>query len=262
MSSLAASRYFAPLLDFYARSPSIAVCRVAVLELLASLRLDGAKVLDHCCGDGYIASLAYPGRRLDAGVDLNARYLAAARARGNYDRLECADASRRLPFDAESFDVVLNNSAIEHIPDLDGVLAEIVRVLRPRGRLHFNVLNTRFFDWWPLPPATLAAYRQFQPFYHAFDETGWSAVLERHGFRDVSFRDYFPRAAATVLADYDYRYSAFYLRRRPSPGVIAAALAPRSLLVSRWARHFGGLEWAAEPGQGAGFLVSAVRTSG
>jgi SAM-dependent methyltransferase len=215
MSSLAASRYFAPLLDFYARSPSIAVCRVPELELLASLRLDGAKVLDHCCGDGYIASLAYPGRRLDAGVDLNARYLAAARARGNYDRLECADAGRRLPF-----------------------------------------------DWWPLPPATLAAYRQFQPFYHAFDETGWSAVLERHGFRDVSFRDYFPRAAATVLADYDYRYSAFYLRRRPSPGVIAAALAPRSLLVSRWARHFGGLEWAAEPGQGAGFLVSAVRTSG
>jgi SAM-dependent methyltransferase len=262
VSALAASRYFATLLRHYARAPSIAVCRVPELELLAALPLEGASVLDHCCGDGYIASLAFPGRRLAAGVDLEARYVAAARARGNYQRVECADAARRMPFADGAFDVVLDNSAIEHIPDLDGVLAEIVRVLRPGGRLHFNVLNTRFFDWWPLSAASRDHYRELQPFYHAHDEAGWTAALGRHGFGAVRFRDYFPRVTAEIFADYDYRYSAFYLRKRPSPGPLAAALAPRGPLVRRWARRFGALEWAAAPGQGAGFLVSAVRGAG
>jgi arsenite methyltransferase len=40
-----------------------------------------------------------------------------------------------LPFADASFDVVISNGVIDLIPDKDAVFAEIVRVLRPGGRI-------------------------------------------------------------------------------------------------------------------------------
>jgi SAM-dependent methyltransferase len=260
MTRVSDSAYWEPLLARYARSPSIALCRVPELELLSNLKLSGA-VLDHCCGDGYIVAQAYPGTKLDAGVDLSEKMLAAARRRGNYLRLERADAGKALPFASGSFGTVLNNSGIEHIPDLKRTVAEVARVLEPGGRFCFNVLNSRYFDWWPNGAAAAADYREFQPHYHALDERGWTAVLTDAGFAEVSFRDYFPRATAQVLAEYDYKYAAFYLRHRVRPDVLAAVIAPARLLRSRWRQTFGALEWDASAGEGAGFLVSATRSA-
>lgn len=256
MKSVDSSRFLEGLLERYPRSPSIALCRIPELELLSALDLQGS-VLDHCCGDGLIAQLAFPGRTIDAGVDVNPRAVAAARARGNYREVAEADAARGLPFPDGSFDCVVNNSGIEHIPDLDAAVAHVARVLRPGGEFCFNVLNSRYFDWWPLAAKQAEHYRQFQPFLHALDETGWRSVLTQHGFGDVRFTDYFPRETARCLADYDYRYSAFYLARRVSPGVAMSAVAPKSLLRRRWRRRFGPLPWDASPGRGAGFMVRA-----
>lgn len=41
----------------------------------------------------------------------------------------------RLPFADDEFDAVLANRVLYYLPDLDGGLREIVRVLRPGGRL-------------------------------------------------------------------------------------------------------------------------------
>ena len=38
-----------------------------------------------------------------------------------------------IPFDANSFDFVINNQVMEHVENLDAVLAEIHRVLKPGG---------------------------------------------------------------------------------------------------------------------------------
>jgi SAM-dependent methyltransferase len=43
----------------------------------------------------------------------------------------------RIPFDDETFEVVVSNQVFEHVPDLGAVLAEISRVLRPGGVLLF-----------------------------------------------------------------------------------------------------------------------------
>ncbi len=217
-------------------------------------------MLDHCCGDGLVASMAFPGRSLDAGVDLDASALAIARDHNRYRETYCADAAKELPLATDSFSTVINNSGIEHIPDLDAALAEVARVLRPGGYFHFNVLNSRYFDWWPHSPDTARDYQQFQPFCHALDENSWTEVLVRHGFDDVSFQAYFPRASSEILADYDYRYSAFYCRRKPSVGVLAAQVTPGAWLAGRWRRKFGELAWQAEDRQGAGFMVTARKT--
>jgi SAM-dependent methyltransferase len=258
MPKVRESRYWETLLDRYPRSPSIALCRVPEVEFLASLELK-EPVLDHCCGDGYIAEVCFPGRILEAGVDFSEPALAISRQRGKYRNVVHADAGKHIPVPDASFGTVFNNSGIEHIDNLDGAIREISRVLKPGGTAHLNVLNSRYFDWWPHPPDTAADYRRYQPFHHALDEAGWSAALERHGLGQVRFRDYFPRPTAEVLADYDYRYSAFYFRRRLSPAVGLTVVAPPGMLRARWRQRFGDLEWMAAPGQGAGFMITATR---
>lgn len=49
-----------------------------------------------------------------------------------------------LPFESDSFDLVVSNHVIEHVGDLDAQrlhLAEVARVLKPDGRVYFAVPN-------------------------------------------------------------------------------------------------------------------------
>jgi arsenite methyltransferase len=43
--------------------------------------------------------------------------------------------AEQLPFEDESFDVVISNGVIDLIPDKDAVYGEIFRVLAPGGRI-------------------------------------------------------------------------------------------------------------------------------
>ena len=52
--------------------------------------------------------------------------------------------AHHLPFPDGSFDVVIISEVLEHIPDDRGAIAEMVRVLRPGGRLAVTVPR-----WWP-----------------------------------------------------------------------------------------------------------------
>jgi ubiquinone/menaquinone biosynthesis C-methylase UbiE len=47
------------------------------------------------------------------------------------DRRIVADATKKLPFESDSVDVVCSRSVVEHLPDVDHFLAEAHRVLRP-----------------------------------------------------------------------------------------------------------------------------------
>lgn len=113
------------------------------------LPLEGP-VLDLGCGDGHFASVTFP-RRLQAGIDPSAGCLAEARGRDAYHML-VRSPGHALPFPAGHFGTVVSNSVLEHIPDLDPVLAEVARVLRRPdpasghrgGRLIFCVPGDRF----------------------------------------------------------------------------------------------------------------------
>lgn len=258
MPLVSESRFWEPLIGRYARAPSIALCRVPELELLSRVRLE-APALDHCGGDGLIASLAFPGEQIEACVDLDPGRLATAERSGRYRRVESADAGRQLPFTDGTFATVFNNSGIEHIPDLATALAEIARVLRPGGQLVLNVLNKRYFDNWPGPAPEAAAYREWQPFHHALDETEWRAALDGAGFTQVGFLDYFEPEAGRVLADLDYRHSGLFLRKRLSLATALELARSADSLKTRWRRELGSLRWDASPGTGVGFQVSARR---
>jgi SAM-dependent methyltransferase len=93
-------------------------------------------VLDVGTGTGLTASLASAAvgsRGYVVGVDPSTRMLGLARARRLI--ITVAAMAPGLPFADASFDAVLANLVISHLPDLDQGLADMVRVLRPGGRL-------------------------------------------------------------------------------------------------------------------------------
>ena len=97
--------------------------------------------LDAGCGAGalemsYLAELGFDMFGLDA-VPENIQVARAMRPEFA-DRLRVADIQAPLPFDDSSFEVVLCNAVIQHLPPdvvFAGVLPEFARVLRPGGVL-------------------------------------------------------------------------------------------------------------------------------
>jgi SAM-dependent methyltransferase len=91
------------------------------------------RVVDVGCGTGDLTEqLAREAGVPVVAVDLSPRMADLARARG----LPAADADiERLPFPDGTFDAVLANRVLYHLPDLDAGLAELARVLRRGGRL-------------------------------------------------------------------------------------------------------------------------------
>ena len=79
-----------------------------------------------------------------------------------YVVLEAEKEDGRLDFPDASFDLVVNNMVFEHVEDLDAVLAEIQRVLKPGGRilLFDKFLRRGQRAWlpqkWTSPPSSRA----------------------------------------------------------------------------------------------------------
>jgi arsenite methyltransferase len=73
------------------------------------------------------------------GLDMTPEMLAKARAAaaemGATNLTFVEGEAENLPFEDESFDVVISNGVIDLIPDKDAVYSEIHRVLRPGGRI-------------------------------------------------------------------------------------------------------------------------------
>jgi SAM-dependent methyltransferase len=102
----------------------------------------GERVLDLGCGagtDSLVAAQMVGQTGQVTGLDMTPEMLAKARASAaelgtaNVEFVE--GEAERLPFPDESFDVVISNGVIDLVPDKDAVFSEIVRVLKPGGRI-------------------------------------------------------------------------------------------------------------------------------
>lgn len=58
-----------------------------------------------------------------------------------------ADAER-IPYDDNTFDVVVGHAVIHHIPDVEAAFREVLRVLKPGGRFVIAGEPTRVGDWY------------------------------------------------------------------------------------------------------------------
>lgn len=153
-------------------------------EFVRSLgRVDRA--LDVGCGDGRLTA------ELDAaevtGADVSEGALARARRRLPDARLVELEPDAPLPFDDGEFDVVLLAETLEHVRDVQLLLSEARRVLRPGGTLAITTPATR-----PL----MRAPHPLSPHLRFFTRSSLTRLLDELGF-DVRSLE---RRAGSLLA--------------------------------------------------------------
>jgi 2-polyprenyl-3-methyl-5-hydroxy-6-metoxy-1,4-benzoquinol methylase len=141
-AQLAYSEQMAAMRDEEGRRRKAAKILAVLRHATGRTDLSGLTVADVGCSQGFIADeLAGAGAAVTYGVDIDVPGLAAAQARfGARVRFLCS-AGEALPFADASIDVVVLNHIYEHVVDPDSVLADIRRVLKPRGVLYLGLGN-------------------------------------------------------------------------------------------------------------------------
>jgi SAM-dependent methyltransferase/predicted DsbA family dithiol-disulfide isomerase len=178
-------------------------------------------VLDVGCGSGTDAILASRqlGRRGEVyGVDVVPAMVAKARSAitgAGLKRIQIleGDAGSSIPLPQGSVDVALSNGVLHTQRDKAGVLREILRVLRPGGRLRLADVVVRLSAAGTLgsDPQMWAGGLSGAPL-----ETGLPRAIETAGFRDVR-----------VIGDHDY-----YSASEPSTvHRLARAMGARTMVV-------------------------------
>ncbi|MGD8377920.1 MAG: class I SAM-dependent methyltransferase [Acidobacteriota bacterium] len=173
----------------------------------------GARVLDLACGtfDMTLELLRRrPGTRV-VGVDLSLDMLAHGRPKlirtlGSDGAVRVVNApAERLPFEDGSFDAAMIAFGIRNVPDFPRGLRELLRVLRPGGRLcvlefsqppsrlFASVYHLYFFHVLPRIGGVITgrpeAYRYLTNSVSKFpDADEFRAAMERAGFAEVRYR--------------------------------------------------------------------------
>jgi SAM-dependent methyltransferase len=107
----------------------------------------GERVLDVACGTGVTSLAAARRKAIVTGIDFSSNSLARARERAAFEGLditfqeEHADA---LPFDDETFDVVLSTFGAQFVGDQEAAARELIRVCKTGGRIGLA-------NWTPKP---------------------------------------------------------------------------------------------------------------
>jgi ubiquinone/menaquinone biosynthesis C-methylase UbiE len=143
------------------------------------------RALDLGCGDGRLSA------EIDAGeltaADVSALALERARRRLPNARFIELEPDAPLPLDDAAFDLVLCAETIEHVRDVQLLLSEMRRVLRPGGTLALTTPANL-----PLGPRP----DPLSPHLRQFTRRSLSRVLDELGFELDSLR----RRSSTLLA--------------------------------------------------------------
>ena len=168
-----------------------------------------APILDLGCGDGNFVTIAFD-KKVDVGIDPWTGPVHQAVREGGYHQV-VQGYGNQMPFPDASFGSAFSNSVLEHIPDLDSVLVEMARVLKPGAPFVFCVPNHNFLD--NLSVSTFLdrvglrglgdAYRAFfnriSRHEHCDSPEVWEQRLARAGFRIERYWHYFSPQALAVL---------------------------------------------------------------
>jgi SAM-dependent methyltransferase len=157
-----------------------------ILQAAGPQRLAG-RLLENGCGVGMYVEHLRP--RVGQVVGLEYDFARAAEA-GQRSPCITNAAGERLPFPANSFDVILSHEVLEHVQDDRQAAAEMARVLKPGGRIVLFVPNRGY------PFETHGIY--------------WRG---RYHFGNIPLVNYLPRRWRDRLAPHVRVYSAADLRR-------------------------------------------------
>lgn len=152
----------------------------ALLRLLGDIATH--RILDLACGQGRLSrELARRGAQV-VGVDISPAMLERAHASEIQQPLHITyrqtDASSPTAFSGEVFDGVTCNFGLSDIDDLEGVITNVSRLLRPGGFFAFSILHPCFPGW-----QSVQASPSWSPEQGYYREGWWRAPAPAQGLR-------------------------------------------------------------------------------
>ncbi|HOZ81857.1 MAG TPA: methyltransferase domain-containing protein [Bacteroidia bacterium] len=155
-----------------------------------SLADKSSTVLEIGCGTGLFSGKFYQrtGAKIIA-TDLSPELLNVAKEKYPAVEFVLADAMK-LQFDANTFDVVFGSSVLHHL-EFERSLNEILRVLKPGGRMVFaepNMINPQIFVQKNIP--FIKKWLGDSPDETAINRWNFSKLLEQKGFNQINIFPY------------------------------------------------------------------------
>ena len=148
--------------------------------------------MDFGCGDGSFAALVFD--RIEYGADNDPDALAAAEKRQLYAELVHVREGQ-IPLPDSTVASVVSNSVLEHVTDLDNVVSELARVLRPGGTLILTMPVKGFERHLAFYFGRAEAIRLNREYFHRnlLEPDEWKQLIERHGLSVELLQEYQPR---------------------------------------------------------------------
>lgn len=195
------------LTEFVARypaQPATAFWRGIEIDALSRAPIPEGLGLDIGCGDGILTDILFKriGRTPDlVGIDPDPLETEAAQNYSFYQRVHTVGGDAIPEADA-TFDYAISNSVLEHIPDLEPVIRELGRVLKPGGQFFFTVPCPIFRD--NLAGALLPGIKREDylsqldkrvAHFNYLSEQDWKSMAGRHGMEVTQVTGYLGTAA-------------------------------------------------------------------
>jgi len=129
----------------YPFQPATGFWRAVEIDQVISCHFPEGFGLDLGCGDGKLTKIILEGvgHRELVGVDIDPKETEQAAQLKIYQRIHTIPANK-IPEPDETFDFVFSNSVLEHIDNLEDVLRETARLLKPGGVFLFTVPGDKF----------------------------------------------------------------------------------------------------------------------
>ena len=159
--------------------------RPALLRLAGDV--SGHRILDAGCGSGPLTAALRDEGAAVTGFDVSAAMVDLARQRlGEHADLHVADLAAPLPFADAEFDDVVASLVLHYLKDWAGPLAELRRVLKPRGRLILSVNHPAAYAI-VYPEADYFALTKYSEDYTFDGQTVWLTFWHRplHAMTDA-----------------------------------------------------------------------------
>lgn len=157
----------------------------------------GLKVLDIGCGGGLACEFI---ANLDAcvsGIDLSLNSIKIAQEHARKNNLEIdyqRGLAENIPYEENSFDVVLCFDVLEHVEDWVKVISEAYRVLKKDGLFLFDTINRNFKSKFIMIWLLEDTLKRIPPGLHDWNKfikpQEMIEVIERAGFEDLEIKGF------------------------------------------------------------------------
>jgi ubiquinone/menaquinone biosynthesis C-methylase UbiE len=156
--------------------------RIKKIKKVAAIQ-GGYNVLEVGCGHGHVLDVILKKNAKVIGVDINFNSLMISNKRLDGKDVSLIQSNaHNLPFKDKTFNVLICSEVLEHLPNLEEVLKEFKRVIKPNGKIIITVPNdplmriARLIYWPFLEYKSLVA----ETHIHNFTKNSLKKLLARY----------------------------------------------------------------------------------